>query len=319
MPPQEGGRRAAFGRRSRYRPRTAAALAAAEQAARPPTRCRQSPWALRKGLVHGQHHTELTTRECQAEPEQGPVRRGLCVGVPTLSFAHGLHGVSGREEYTRHYPLRIRECIWARGGATSQRPEWHVQRACISHAMQAVPCSRGAHLSHLRSRGRSARDFVAMVVTAAIDAAPIVINVAKPGRCRVCRAWYSSRQQITQCLRTHGVKLAPAKPGKPARRKRAGLRAAAREQRLTSTAVAAVLAPPASPVVEHAPRAQLFNKDAVLPQRTQTHWQLQSEARKLPSKEQLQDSARARMLDAKAAKLRAIIAKREAASGRRPA
>ena len=208
MPPQEGGRRAAFGRRSRYRPRTAAALAAAEQAARPPTRCRQSPWALRKGLVHGQHHTELTTREGQAEPEQGPVRRGLCVGVPTLSFAHGLHGVSGREEYTRHYPLRIRECIWARGGATSQRPEWHVQRACISHAMQAVPCSRGAHLSHLRSRGRSARDFVAppsssLLVLCTLPLGPVRrglrVGVSNPYHSRIDYMERSDTRRSARC------------------------------------------------------------------------------------------------------------------------
>jgi hypothetical protein len=56
MPPQEGGRRAVLGRRTRSRPRTAAALAAAEKAARPPHRklpcssCEESA-ALQKGYM----------------------------------------------------------------------------------------------------------------------------------------------------------------------------------------------------------------------------------------------------------------------------
>uniref|UniRef100_A0A7S4N4I3 Uncharacterized protein n=1 Tax=Prymnesium polylepis TaxID=72548 RepID=A0A7S4N4I3_9EUKA len=57
------------------------------------------------------------------------------------------------------------------------------------------------------------------------------VREAKPGRCRVCRHWHPSRQQINKCLASHGVKLAPAKPGQDARRRRSGKRAAARAAR----------------------------------------------------------------------------------------
>jgi hypothetical protein len=71
------------------------------------------------------------------------------------------------------------------------------------------------------------------------SARPAFIRESQPGRCRVCSSWHPSRRKVHECLRSHGVKLAPTKPGQPARRKRAGTRAAARAQRSAN-------APPAS-------------------------------------------------------------------------
>jgi hypothetical protein len=57
-----------------------------------------------------------------------------------------------------------------------------------------------------------------------------------PGRCRICRMQHPSQRQVAECLRGHGVKLAPAKSGQPARRKRAGRREALRAAHLASGA-----------------------------------------------------------------------------------
>ena len=66
------------------------------------------------------------------------------------------------------------------------------------------------------------------VPEAAVCAQSVKKLLPIPGRCRICRAEHPSQRKIADCLRGHGVKLAPAKSGKPARRKRAGKREALR-------------------------------------------------------------------------------------------
>jgi len=82
MPPQEGGRRAALGRRSRFRPRTAAALAAAEQAARPPPHD--------AGNLHGRLErawfTGSTTRSSRRESVKLSLSKGLYVAACVWVF-----------------------------------------------------------------------------------------------------------------------------------------------------------------------------------------------------------------------------------------
>ena len=170
-------------------------------------------------------------------------------------------------------------------------------------------CSCHAHRHTLlrddRSQAARLVISVAMVASAAAIAAP-KINAAKPGRCRVCREWYPSRQQVTKCLRTHGIKLAPAKAGQPARRKRSGLRAAAREQHKKASAA----------ITGGTPRASSATPELSFGAKPHTH---SSTHQQLPRHEDLRNVARMRELNDQLEQLRADIAAREAAPGRRPA
>jgi len=81
MPPQEGGRRAALGRRSRFGPRTAAALAAAERPRAPPHNA---------GNLHGRLErawsTGSTTRSSRRESVKLSLSKGLYVAACVWVF-----------------------------------------------------------------------------------------------------------------------------------------------------------------------------------------------------------------------------------------